>query len=500
MDEHFVTTVETALTRAGVCHAGATLLLALSGGADSVALLHALCAIRARRALIIRAAHVEHGLRGESSLADAAFCEQLCRSLDVPFTCDHAALPGGMNAPGAEARARDARYALLLRRARECKAVALLTAHHQDDQAETVLARLLRGSGARGLSGMRERTTRDGVAIVRPLLTVSKQALLNALGDLPYRTDESNLTPCCQRNRLRAEMLPLFTRENPRACEHIAQSAALLAMDDAYLSELAETLLRASLYREPPLFCLRAAPVADAPDAVKVRVLRAFVQAGVQALATGGDVHADAVSAEIGELSGEIGELTAGDTLALRALLRAPVGTALNLPYQLRALKGAAHLHLTRMGGEPLSPLPAQSPVPLRPGMRQTALGAFRFSAKPYDPLRDAPPDGLTTVALPDALLAGCELRTALAGDRITPFGASGGKLLRRYLTDRKLDAPFRAAIPLVCAGDRALWVCGVGAAETTRLGDAPATLLTLMDIPPWLPPTTAAITPTAKE
>ena len=446
MDEHFVTTVETALTRAGVCHAGATLLLALSGGADSVALLHALCAIRARRALIIRAAHVEHGLRGESSLADAAFCEQMCRSLDVPFTCDHAALPGGMIAPGAEARARDARYALLLRRARECKAVALLTAHHQDDQAETVLAHLLRGSGARGLSGMRERTTRDGVAMVRPLLTVSKQALLNALGDLPYRTDESNLTPCCQRNRL------------------------------------------------------RAAPMADAPDAVKVRVLRAFVQAGVQALATGGDAYADAVPAEIGQLTGEIGELTAGDTLALCALLRAPVGTALNLPYQLRALRGAAHLHLTRMGGEPLSPSPVKRPVPLRPGMRQMALGAFRFSAKPYEPHRDAPPDGLTTVALPDALLAGCDLRTALAGDRITPFGAPGGKLLRRYLTDRKLDAPFRAAIPLVCAGDRALWVCGVGAAEATRLGDAPATLLTLMDIPPWLPPTTAAITPTAKE
>ncbi|MDD3214259.1 MAG: tRNA lysidine(34) synthetase TilS, partial [Eubacteriales bacterium] len=272
MDEQILTAVETALNRAGLLRRGAVLLVALSGGADSVLLLRTVCALSEKHGFTVRAAHVEHGLRGESSLRDAEFCERLCKTLGVPFTCDHASLAGSMADAGAEARARDARYALLLARAKG--ADALLLAHHQDDQAETVLAHLLRGSGARGLGGMRPVSRRDGVTVVRPLLDISKHAILTALGGLPYCEDESNALPCCQRNRLRTEAMPLLTRENPRAAAHMAQSAALLRMDDDYLQSLADARLNEALLDTPPFFCVRKAPLLSAPEAVAVRALR----------------------------------------------------------------------------------------------------------------------------------------------------------------------------------------------------------------------------------
>ncbi len=503
MNEQLVATVEAALARAGVLHAGATLLVALSGGADSVALLYAVCDLRVCRGLTVRAAHVEHGLRGDDSLADAAFCQALCDGLGVPFTCDHAALGGGMAAPGAEARARQARYGLLLQRAKAANAAALLLAHHRDDQAETVLARLIRGSGARGLAGMREVVARDGVCIVRPLLAVPKAAILAALGTMPYRTDESNQQPCCQRNRLRAEVLPLLAAENPRASEHIAQSAALLALDEDCLQTQADALLAGHLLDKPPLLCVPRAPLAAAPKAVAARALRAWAELGFGYMAreTAGD----------GEHS-----LAAADTLALLALLAAPAGQMLNLPRGLCALSGARHLHLVRMAdGAPVRPAPQPAAVWLgsmpalqprgsarpdapfgdapgaagdrpAPVARTVCLGATAFALRPFDPARDTVPDGIRSVAVPTEALPRLTLRMPTGGERIAPFGAGGGKPLRRYLIDRKLDAPFRPVLPLLCEGDAVWWAAGIGAAEPTRLGGAPATLIAVSGTLPW--------------
>lgn len=480
MNEQFVATVEAALARAGVLRADATLLVALSGGADSVALLYALCEARARHGLTVRAAHVEHGLRGEASLADAAFCRALCEGLSVPFTCDHAGLEGGMDAAGAEARAREARYALLLARAREANADALLTAHHMDDQAETVLSRLIRGSGARGLSGMREATVLDGVRIVRPLLSFAKADILTALGGAPYREDASNGSACCQRNRLRADVLPLLNAENPRAAAHIAQSARLLALDEDCLATQANELLSSALWNAPPLLCVRRAPLAAAPKAVSARALRAFAELGLNAMAAEGTGD--------GERS-----LSAGDTLALLDLLAAPHGRSLNLPRGLCSLAGATHLHLLRMAGGPVSPGRAPAPLPLAdcavgPSPRMLHFGMFAFILRPFDPQADAAPDGVTCVAVPLDALPRLALTTARGGEQFTPFGAGGGKPLRRWLTDRKLDLPFRPVLPLLCEGDAVWWAAGLGAGEQTRLTDKPAALLRLACAPPWLP------------
>ena len=459
MDEDVLTTVAGVLTRGGLYRRDARLLIAVSGGADSVALLYAMYALRERAGFTLRAAHVEHGLRGEASLGDAAFVRALCAALDVPFTCDRAALAD--DGRGMEARAREARYALLLNRARECRADALLLAHHRDDQAETLLLHLLRGSGARGLGGMRERSTLDGVTLLRPLLALSRDDLRAFLGDADYRTDATNAEPCCLRNRLRHTVLPLLTAEQPRAVEHMAQSAALLALDEDCLQAQASALLANVEIDRPPLACLLAAPLRQAPPAVAVRAIRAFAE---RMLLRAGAPADDCA-------------LSAADSLALLSLLTD--GGSRNLPRDLRADIGATALHIVRMAdGAPVAPADLPAPMPLTDGARFADL-TFRF-----DP--DAPPDGKRAVALPPALLARCVLRLPQPGDRIRPFGAPGRKELRRFLTDRKLDAPFRAVLPVLCDGDDVLWAIGLGASERTRLTADAIRVRVEGDIP-WL-------------
>ncbi|HPJ01913.1 MAG TPA: tRNA lysidine(34) synthetase TilS [Candidatus Limiplasma sp.] len=470
MDERLISAAEATLRRAGLLSEKATVLVALSGGADSVALLLTMQKLRQTTGIKVYAAHVEHGLRGEDGLEDAAFCEALCKRLKVPFTCDHARLPGSMDDAGVEAAAREARYTLLLARARECRADALLLAHHQDDQAETVLQHLLRGSGARGVSGMDEITQRDGVTILRPFLSLSKQALVDALDGEAYRTDESNLAPVCQRNRLRLTVMPLLTRENPAAITHIAQSAVLCRLDETYLMQQAEQLLHTALIDKPPFFCLHRVALQSAHPAVALRTLRRFAELGLE---------------RCGALTDER-SLSAEDSLRLLALVSAPENTVLNLPGALHAMATERYIHLTRMeGDEPLVDRPLHGPVKLNAEATPIAFGDIAFSAMPHNP-GGIIPDGKTTVVLTERQLQKAVLRTPLPGDAIRPFGAGGSKLLRRYLTDQKLDPPFRRHLPVVAIGNEVLWAVGVGAAESTRLQREPSILLTLQGTLPW--------------
>jgi tRNA(Ile)-lysidine synthase len=472
MDERLISAAEAVLGRAGALTKGAAVLAALSGGADSVALLLTLLELRKKHGVAVYAAHVEHGLRGADSLADAAFCEALCRRLNVPFSLDHAALAGGMDAAGAEAAAREARYRLLTARAKERGADALVLAHHQDDQAETVLQHLLRGSGARGLSGMEEISRRDGVTLCRPFLSLPKQVLIDALGDKPYRTDGSNMQLVCQRNRIRIEIMPMLAEENPAAAAHIAQSARLLRLDEDCLQAQADRLLKDALIDRPPYFCLRRDALLGADDAVQLRVLRRFAELGLSALGVPPD-----------ELS-----LSAGDSLALLHLLSAPENTVINLPGALHAAATGRFIHLTRMADDaPLHDVPPLPPQPLDTDKQSVVFGDIALHMMPHAP-GGVCPDGKRTVVLTRDLTKTAVLRRPKQGDTIRPFGADGQKPLRRYLIDKKLDQPFRKTLPVVVSGKQVLWAVGVGAAESTRVVREPSILFTLQGELPWIP------------
>jgi tRNA(Ile)-lysidine synthase len=187
-------------------------LVAVSGGADSVALVRALPRIAASRSGQLSVAHFNHGLRGPESAADERFVVQLCDALTVPCEVGHPAAPLPSAVPdGLEAAARDARYRFLLGVAERRGARYLVTAHTADDQVETILHRIVRGTGIAGLSGMpRARSLSPAVTLLRPMLAIRRSEVLEYLTQLgqPYRDDSSNTDSRFTRNRLRHDLLP----------------------------------------------------------------------------------------------------------------------------------------------------------------------------------------------------------------------------------------------------------------------------------------------------
>ncbi len=269
------------------------LAVALSGGADSVALLHIL---KSYCAGALTAIHVHHGIRGEEADRDAAFCRALCERLAVPFVTLHVNVPAlaAARGLGLESAARAARYEALADEMKRENIPLLATAHHADDQLETVLQHLLRGAGTRGLCGIPAvRPLQEGrdALVVRPLLQMTKAQILDycTANGLDFVTDSSNAQPCCPRNCLRAEVLPVLRELWPAGAARAARAASLLAEDEAYLQSLAADFL-AREGDAPPVAALAELPrpifarvmqklLPTPPEAVHIEALGALVSA-----------------------------------------------------------------------------------------------------------------------------------------------------------------------------------------------------------------------------
>lgn len=250
----------------------APVAVALSGGADSVALLHMLCNSSTCE---LYAVHVHHGIRGEEADRDADFCAQLCNTLHVPFTLLHADVPALAEKTGEslETAARAARYEAIEAFLREREIPLLATAHHADDQLETMLQHLLRGAGLRGLCGIPACRALGHATVVRPLLRVSKDEILAycRAASLPFVTDSTNNEPCCARNRLRLEVIPVLRELWPNAAATAARCAATLTEDEAYLASLADDFIK----REGHTPACTA--LATLPSPVFARVMQALL-------------------------------------------------------------------------------------------------------------------------------------------------------------------------------------------------------------------------------
>ncbi len=232
---------------------GGRVLLGLSGGADSVCLLWLLKSLEAELSFSLHALHVQHGIRGEEAERDLRFSREMSAALAVPFHAVHLDVPAyaAEKGLGLEEAARLLRYRALEETLADWLAAEgaaaesgrIAVAHHQEDQAETVLHNLIRGTGLRGLGGMQPRQDR----LIRPLLTVTREEILGELSaaGLSYVTDSTNAALQYTRNRLRQRVLPELRDINARAVEHISAAAALLGEADALLRQQAESWLAA---------------------------------------------------------------------------------------------------------------------------------------------------------------------------------------------------------------------------------------------------------------
>lgn len=220
--------------------ADAPLAVALSGGADSVALLSLLSGTGN-----VSAVHVHHGIRAGEADRDADFCRALCAELGVALTVLHIDAPALSRELGVslETAARDGRYAAITAYLEENGIPLLVTAHHADDQLETLLLNLLRGSGLSGLCGIPVcRPLAEGIFVARPMLTLTREEILAYLSEqgLDFVTDSTNAERCCTRNRLRLDVIPLLRELYPAGARSAARAALSLREDEALLEQLAD--------------------------------------------------------------------------------------------------------------------------------------------------------------------------------------------------------------------------------------------------------------------
>ena len=271
----------------GLLRAGDRVAVAVSAGADSVALLRVLLELRGELGIVLAVAHFNHQLRGDDSVADEQFVAELAQRHDLPFyqgrarVREHAA----SNKLSLEHAARELRYEWLIDLALEQHFDAIATAHTRDDQAETVMMKFLRGAGTKGLAGIHALLQRDGVRIVRPLLETGRAQVEQYLTSLdqPWREDKTNRDPRFTRNRIRHELLPLLERDyNPNLRELLNEAAEVALAEEDYWQGKADCFLK-QWQEQPGRLLLRhelspPTGLLAEPLAVQRRVLKRFLE------------------------------------------------------------------------------------------------------------------------------------------------------------------------------------------------------------------------------
>jgi tRNA(Ile)-lysidine synthase len=443
--------------------AAETVVIGVSGGLDSMVLLHLLVRLRAADGLSLHAAHLDHGLRGADSAATAEFVRLQCEALSVPVTVSSLPAHALRDRRGGSLQnaAREARYRFLWRvaDARDADRVAL--GHHLDDQGETVLMNLLRGSGTRGLGGMPPVRGR----LIRPLIECTRDEVQRyALSrGVAYREDPSNRLPSCRRNRIRLELLPeLAKRYNPRVAHALASAAAILREEDALLAALAdEHLEKVLVSRGTGHLVLSALRLAGLPAALRRRILRR--------------------SAEL--VRGDSPGLSARQTLAFDRLLTGEKsGGDAAAPGGLRAWKAGDHLIVSVAAVAP-GDRHGVAPIPLTvPG--DTDLASFSLALRAEITERGSVERLVTDpwTAVLDAQAVGHDLsvRGWSPGDRFVPFGMRGHKKLQDVFVDAKIPRHRRQAVPLVVRGDDIVWVVGLRIGDRFKVTDSTTTVVRL--------------------
>ncbi len=425
---------------------GSVVLVGVSGGIDSVALLRALWLLQDQLGVRVEAAHFHHGIRVESG-EEQLFVEELCRELAVPLHLGCADVPALARASGQslEVAARQARHRFFRQAMAECGAERLALAHHRDDQAETVLLRLIRGAGADGLAAM---APVEETGIVRPFLCVGRAEIRAwcEQNGFTWREDPSNADTSIPRNWVRHVLLPMAEeRLNPQATGALCRAADLLREDSRFLNGLANAALTRAVELPGGGASAPTEDLAGLPWPVQSRALR-----------------------QLARRSGLAADVELCDVAALASLLgEAKTGRRLDLGGGAVAIREAGMLAV-------LPALPEQSlwePVPLGiPGETEACGGVFRCR------LLDAVPAALKEhpVAVQhfdaDCFPTGVVARSRAEGDRFHPLGAPGGKKLKDHLIDRKVARYARNGLPLLASGAEVLWVVGVGISDKVRV------------------------------
>ncbi|MCE9614598.1 MAG: tRNA lysidine(34) synthetase TilS [Lentisphaerae bacterium] len=468
----FLQQIQRALHGLGIPGRARHVVVAVSGGADSVALLCALHDLAPRLGLHLRVAHLNHGVRGAAAREDARFVRALSRRLKVPCEVGRMRVKDRARARGQsfEMVARAARYEFLLGAARRWQArsggvaVALATAHTADDQAETLLLRLARGAGSGGLAGIPVERMDGGVRIVRPLLEVRRAAVLEFLNrhHQDWREDDSNRDPAMRRNRVRHEILPqLAARLNPDITQALLRTADVLRAEDAWMTGWVEAMLPGML-RPSAVRRGRSGLAADLLAAQPLAARRRLILMWLRRTWRG-------------SASADFKLVDALDELAGSRRARGAVA----LPGGCQIVRRAGVLQIERASGRGQSVARDGhwERVVRVPGVTRLAALGLRITAGEGREIRRERPGGIgvfpacATLAWKTLRGRPLSVRRWRAGDRMAPLGLAGRQKLQDIFVNAKIPREARSKVPVFICDDDIVWLPGYRVARGWAVG-----------------------------
>ena len=451
----------------GFAHIREPLVAAVSGGPDSLCLLHLLYRLKDSLGLNLHVAHLNHGLRGAEGEEDAQFVARLAQDLGLPVTLGREDVKSyrATRRCSLEEAARELRYTFLHRVVEDTGARGAVVAHTADDQAETVLMHLIRGTGLTGLGGMRTVTSltlpsRQVLTVIRPLLGASREETEGYCRDhgLGFRVDSSNLSIKYLRNRIRWELLPALKRYNPNIRDALLRLARAAQDDLAYLDSQIYRVWEDVASEGPYGLALNLEATRALTPALQRHLLRRTL------------CH----------LLGDLGNITSAHIEGLQELLTKPAGKSLALPRGLSATmvygeciigpRGALAKALPSLNGQRRLKVPGE-----------TLLSGWRVITKIAD--REAgktEAHGWRAQLNFDVVGDKLTVRGRKPGDRFQPLGMAEPKKLQDFLVDAKVPRSWRDRIPLVCSPQHIVWVAGWRIDERAKVCDSTRRVLTL--------------------
>jgi len=451
---------------------GDRILIAVSGGPDSVALLHLLYELGEEFQLHLELAHLQHGIRGEEAKKDARFVAELAERLKLPFHLKEINLPEMRSDAGKgnlEALAREERYRFFGEVIREHKLDKVATAHTQDDQAETVLMWLLRGTGMKGLGGMSplhqihmaSGDATDTLTVIRPLLEISKAEIVEYLDErkLNYRVDRSNLNASLLRNWIRLELLPkIQQRVGTGFSARLSHLAAMIRDEDHFLEDLA----RKSYESVRDSNGLSRAGLLCEPKALQRRILRHWIGLTRGHLRGMEFVH--------------IEEL-------LRLIKEGPPQGRLSIPGGWELLREYDTVKLAKASGSPKR-ICYTYEFSIGTVLRIPEAG-MQLCSEEVDISVGAVPTGpMEALFDREALPRNLVVRNFRGGDRFKPLGMTGHKKVKGLFIDKKVPLSVRASLPLLATEDEILWIPGYGRSDTARLTEKTTFIFHIKAVP----------------
>lgn len=427
----------------GIARPGEKAVVAVSGGPDSTALLVLASRLAPVLGWRLTVAHFDHGLRGPAeAAADEAFVRDVASALGLPVTTGKGDVirSARRNGLSLEDAARRLRYRFLARAARAAGATAVLLGHTRDDQAETVLLHILRGSGLDGLAGMRPRSAwpvSAGPEAVRPLLGVARwetERYCRELGLAP-RQDATNEMLLAYRNRIRHEVMPRLRQINPQAAVALARMADAVAVDAAHLKAEADAAWRRLAQREGGAVSLPASGLEKLDPAIGARVLRRAFETLAKGRGSLGNAHVQSLLTMLEKGRGRV-SLPCGITASMTA-------------------KGLILGKSAEAGSKKL----AETVVDV-PGV--TVVGPWQVEAAIVAPPADVRSVGALEAYMDAGALAPpLTVRSRRPGDRLRPLGLGGEKKVQDILVDARVPAEERDGVPLLCDARGVVWVVG---------------------------------------